>query len=240
MIDMHTHVLCGVDDGARTMEESLALIRMDEEQGVRQIVATPHYDPENSNQREELLLALSRLREKAAEAGLQIQLEQGNEVLYFESMTTHLEQGRILTLGGSSYVLVEFYPTESWQAIQRAVRKLAAAGYRPVLAHVERYQALRSHDAAELIESGAYLQINAGSLEGGPFSQTAGFCKKLLRKGYVDFLGSDMHRSDTRPPRWKTAVKWIRTHLPEAEADALFSGNAADMLRDIEICRACR
>lgn len=232
---MHTHLLYGVDDGSRSEEETLSLVRMDMEQGVSTIIATPHYDPEDAGQKEALLERFQSVKKLLQANGINIPLYLGCEVLYFGSIVEHLRAGKILTLADSDYVLVEFYPGESWQTICRAVRKIAQGGYRPVLAHIERYEALRSHDVSELTEEGAYLQLNAGSIGGGLFDKTASFCRKMLKEGLIDFLGSDMHRADTRPPKWERAAAWIRKNLSAEEAEAVLHKNALMMIENKEL-----
>ena len=235
LTDMHAHILYGVDDGDRTKEESIELVRMAMRQGVRRIVATPQYAPEIPGQHTLLLRRLEETRALLRSNGLHIPLEQGNEVLYFDSIPEHLRDGRILTLGGTRAVLIEFYPAENWNRMLQAVRRIMDAGFVPVLAHVERYQALYQNDPDELRLEGAYLQINADSLEGNIFSARARFCKRLLLNGRTDFVSSDMHRSDVRPPRFQKAVRWIRAHLPKAEADAVLYENAERLLRSSRI-----
>lgn len=236
MIDIHSHVIYGADDGARTEKEALRLLEMDQEQGADAVIATPHYQPESQGRKTAQIRARAeQLSAQLAEKNPALQLYTGNEVLYFDSMTEHLKKGWILPLAGSSYVLTEFYPADSWQKFLRAARTLRDAGFRPVFAHVERYEALRKNDPEELIDAGAYLQINVGSIGGGIFSEPARFCKRLLKDGLVQFLGSDMHRADTRPPELAAGLAWIRTHLPAEEAEAVISGNASHILRDEEL-----
>ncbi|MCR5161271.1 MAG: protein tyrosine phosphatase [Lachnospiraceae bacterium] len=232
MFDIHSHIIYGVDDGARTPEEALDLIRMDMQMGVTDIIATPHYYVNHPSDPDRILRRLEHLREMLrAEGSATVRLYPGNEVLWFESMTEKLKSGEILTLGGSRFTLIEFYPEESWETIRRAVRKVRDAGYRPVIAHAERFIALHKRDRLpELIDLGAYIQLSTQPFSGGFFDPIAKFCKAAVKAGDVHFLGTDMHRTDRRPPEWNAAVKYIENKSDRPEA--LFRKNAERMLKD--------
>lgn len=234
MIDIHSHVIYGADDGARTLEESIQLLQKAQTEGAGAVIATPHYKPQQTDsQSAEIREKADKLREALTKQNIKLPLYTGNEVLYFDSLTEHLRRGWVLCLADSAYVLIEFYPKDSWQKMLQAARKIRNAGYLPVFAHVERYAALREHDVRELIANGAYLQINVSSLEGGWFNQQANFCKKLIRQNCIHFLGSDMHRIDTRPPKLMAGLTWLLAH--DANAEALFSKNASYILENKEL-----
>lgn len=238
MFDIHSHIIYQIDDGARSQEEALNLIRSAVSQGAEGIFATPHYYPEEPSDPEEIRTKLHILRERCREEKLSVSLYEGNEVLYFESMTEALRSGRILTLAGSRYTLIEFYPMESYQAILRAVRNLRLAGYRPVIAHAERFKGLREHGLSEVIRMGAYIQVSTEPLGKSGLSALldleTGFVREALRKGQVHFLGTDMHREDRRPPVLEKAIRWVKTHAPE-QAEALLRGNVKKMIEDKEL-----
>lgn len=154
------------------------------------------------------------------------QLFLGNEVLYFDGMCEHLKEGRILTLAGSDRVLIEFYPPESYAVILRAVRSLVLNGYVPVVAHAERFFALRKYGLKELTENGAEVQIGSDVFEYGLFDSTLSWCKKMLRLGLVSYLGTDMHGSKSRPPKAARCVSWCLKNLSPDEAAAVLYRNA--------------
>ena len=138
MIDIHSHIIYDIDDGARTLEEAVRLVRLDARQGVTDIFSTSHYSVSHPTSKREILSKLGELREKLDIRGIQVQLHPGHEVLYFDSMPEHLRKGKILTLAGSAYVLVEFYPTDAYQRFLSAVRQIRRCGYLPIIAHAER------------------------------------------------------------------------------------------------------
>lgn len=233
LFDTHTHLVYEIDDGARSIEESEELIHMAAGQGAVQFLATPHYYPNRPTNPEEICSKVEKLQKRLQEHGLDYQLYPGNEILYFDSMIEKLRAKEALTLAGSSYVLVEFYPMESYQTILKAVRKLRGAGYRPVIAHAERYAALHQNGLEELIYQGAYIQLSTQPVSGFPLQALTRFCRKALKNGEVHFLGTDMHRSDKRPPVLRDAVKWIERHVPDAE-DVLYQ-NAQKLVQDMEL-----
>lgn len=245
MFDIHSHILPGLDDGARSMEESLQLLRRAAEQGESSVIATPHYSVERPTDPGAVCAKLAELRqavvqdearrgEKQTVFPPDFQLFSGNEVLYFDSIVEHLLQRRILTLMGSHFVLIEFYPRESYAAMLRAVRKLRYAGYYPVIAHAERFSALYETGNGKGLEglrvSGAYIQLSTAPVGGFFLRRETRFIEEALRSGQAQFLGTDMHRIDTRPPELGRAVRWIRKHCGNAEA--LLTENAERMKRD--------
>ena len=176
---------------------------------------------------------------EANASALDVCLYAGNEVLWFDSMTERLQSGEILTLADSHYTLIEFYPEESYQTILRAIRKVRNAGYRPIIAHAERFKAMQEHGLAEVCDLGAYVQLSTEPLShkglSGLFDRETKFIQKALRNQEADFLGTDMHRTDRRPPVLRDAIDWIQKNLDADYADAVLQGNAEAILRDEEL-----
>ena len=176
---------------------------------------------------------------QANASALDVRLYAGNEVLWFDSMTERLQSGEILTLADSHYTLIEFYPEESYQTILRAIRNVRNAGYRPIIAHAERFKAIQEHGLAEVRDLGAYVQLSTEPLShkglSGLFDRETKFIQKALRNQEADFLGTDMHRTDRRPPVLRDAIDWIERNLDRDYADAVLQGNAEAILRDEEI-----
>ena len=176
---------------------------------------------------------------QANASALDVRLYAGNEVLWFDSMTERLQSGEILTLAGSHYTLIEFYPEESYQTILRAIRNVRNAGYRPIIAHAERFKAIQEHGLAEVRDLGAYVQLSTEPLShkglSGLFDRETKFIQKALRNQEADFLGTDMHRVDRRPPVLRDAIDWIERNLDADYADAVLQGNAQAIVRDEEL-----
>ena len=282
MFDIHSHIIYHIDDGSRTPEESLELIRQDVEQGAHAIIATPHYYVQYPTDPARIRAKLATIEEalgigeqsaahptpgstesaahptlgstqttdattaqptpgasEANASALDVHLYAGNEVLWFDSMTERLQSGEILTLADSHYTLIEFYPEESYQTILRAIRNVRNAGYRPIIAHAERFKAIQEHGLAEVRDLGAYVQLSTEPLShrglSGLFDRETKFIQKALRNQEADFLGTDMHRTDRRPPVLRDAIDWIERNLDRDYADAVLQRNAQAIVRDEEL-----
>lgn len=176
---------------------------------------------------------------EANASALDVRLYAGNEVLWFDSMTERLQSGEILTLADSHYTLIEFYPEESYQTILRAIRNVRNAGYRPIIAHAERFKAMQEHGLAEVRDLGAYVQLSTEPLShkglSGLLDRETKFIQKALRNQEADFLGTDMHRTDRRPPVLRDAIDWIERNLDADYADAVLQRNAQAIVRDEEL-----
>lgn len=230
--DLHSHVLFDTDDGARDIQESAGLIAADIKEGAAVIMATPHYyideptDPVMLRKRLEEIRASLADAADAADTFTDLTLLLGNEVLYFDGMAERLKSGDILTLAGTDRTLIEFYPAESYAVILRAVRNLFENGYTPVIAHAERFLALRKHGLDELVRNGAEVQIGSDVFASGLFDPALSWCKKALLNDRITYIGTDMHRLKTRPPKAAACVSWCLHHLPAGQARAVLYENA--------------
>ena len=231
IIDIHTHILPGIDDGARNWDETRQLLEAAWNQGIRYMIATPHFSRRIDV--EKLKELKHRTAELARREGFELEVGLGQELRYFEELPAYLDQGKALTLAGSRYVLVEFKPSDGYQTIRRAVRELVQAGFIPVLAHAERYLCLRETGrTGELIQCGACLQVNAESLLGGLFDRTAAWCFQEIRKGRIHFAASDMHRPDMRPPRLEEAFRKLSKKCFCPDPSGIFMKNQKYILEN--------
>ncbi|MBE6529992.1 MAG: hypothetical protein E7680_05280 [Ruminococcaceae bacterium] len=201
--DMHTHFLCGVDDGAKDEHESHKLLRMAYEDGTRAICLTPHFNPylfgDTSAASER---AFERLREYAAEEFPDLELYLGHELGYYDSCLSALGEGRCRTLSGSRYLLVDFPAGVPFSTLRQGTDRLLQMGYTPVLAHAERYRALGFHFKwlYEFVACGGLVQLNAGNAVGnfGKFEQKQ--FKKIVQANLAHVVSSDGHNVETRKP----------------------------------------
>lgn len=216
MIDIHSHILPGLDDGAGDMRESLKMLDMARRQGITDVIATPHYSGYFHNDDLQMIRKLCRKVQSQAEKRQQsgVRIWSGQEIMYSEDSLQKLQTGRLLTLADSRYVLIEFIPCVPYSYILNAVQNLTENGYHPILAHVERYQTLNEFEKMyRLKKAGAFLQINFRSVGGRWYDPLTRWCRQLLRAGLVDFMGTDMHNTDTRKPDTKAAAEWIHKKL---------------------------
>lgn len=234
--DIHTHILPNVDDGARDIEETRKMLYLAYEEGIRHIVATPHFALDGKNVPvEELQRKFEEVKRMAGEVLPEMTFSLGNELLNSPGMVEALNEGRALTLGGTRYILVEFLPRDSYSGIYSSLRNYIINGYIPIVAHMERYEALLKKYSyiRELIQLGVFFQMNTDSLTGGIFQRDAVYHRRLLEEGYIHFLGSDCHRKDRRPPLMKSALRHLRKNFPDGDIEtAVLVKNPADMLAD--------
>ena len=180
LVDIHCHILPGVDDGAPDMETSRAMIRDAYEQGVRYIIATPHYRPEMFEpSMKKVIRVYHELRDYAEEVGIGLRL--GCEYYRNEQMIRHLDKKLRPTMLGSRYVLTEFSTNDSFVTVRNYIYELITKGYRPIVAHVERYFCCQEPERIqELKKLGAQTQINADSVLG-----KKGFTDTATSEGYT-------------------------------------------------------
>jgi len=208
VIDLHTHVLPGLDDGAQSLEEALAMVRVALADGVTCLVATPHdtgFVPYDAGKVKVLTVQLQAAIETE---GLPLRLVVGSELYAVPDLTARLRAGESLTLGGSRYPLIEFPLTDLPLCTDQLLFELRVAGFRPIIAHPTRNEVFRRdpNRLCQLIEKGALAQLTAGALMGhfgSPFQEAA---YVLLEHNLVHFLASDAHDPERRPPRLSEAV----------------------------------
>lgn len=231
LIDIHAHILPGIDDGARNIEESIEMAAMAVSQGIKTIIATPHYYRRGN--RKDYRKIYEETKRQIQKAIPELSLFLGQELYYHEELEDRLLSGQALTLSGTRYVLVEFDTRISYSQMSRAVRSLAGFGYIPVLAHIERYECLREEGAlSKLHRLGAMFQMNYESLTGRWYEADIRWCRKQIKEKNIHFLGTDMHRKDYRPPEIKKAIAWLERHTDAAYAAEITRKNAMDILKD--------
>ena len=216
--DMHCHILPGVDDGSKNMEMSLKMLEMEYRQGVRNIVLTPHCFA-GRTQPELIKVRYDELVDQAKEQFPKLQLYLGNELMYSDTIVEELTDKNAYTINGTNYVLVEFYTDLSWKQLGTAMRRIGSEGYRPILAHMERYECLVRHTdrVDELISQGVVMQMNCESVTGGLFDRQAADCRKLIESGRIHLLGTDAHRTDWRAPNFADALRVLTKKIKDEE-----------------------
>jgi len=202
MIDIHSHILPQLDDGARTLEESLEMARLAVEDGIQQMVCTPHmFNGLSSNpEPSEVVDRVGALQEAVGREGLR--LLPGNEVHFTHEILDKVRTDRVTKLNLLNYMLVEFPALSVPPGAAELFQELLANGVRPILVHPERNAQLqmRRSMVADLVEQGVYVQITAMSIT-GEFGTAARNCaESLLRHNCVHFIATDTHRGERRPP----------------------------------------
>ena len=234
MIDIHTHLLYDVDDGAESLEQSLEMIKDAKAQGVDAIILTPHYRHGMfPYQKEKIDTNYAMLKEHVAPLGVQLYL--GTEQ-HVNSMTIeYLENGRCHTLADTNYVLAEYKFDTEFAFIKASVQDMMRHGYIPIVAHVERYKCMDNLKHIELLkEIGAMIQVNADAVLGKNGLRAKGYTRKLLKNYYVDFVASDCHDLDERRSNMGKCREYLYKKFDSRYVDRILVKNAEMILDAIE------
>lgn len=237
VIDVHSHILPGVDDGARDGKSSARMLRIASQEGIDAIVATPHFV--SGMDKEKVLLIRKRyavVRKWIKEHYPDMEFYLGNEIFYSDGIIEALDKKIALTMNGTKYVLVEFPVYVEFPYLQKAVQRLLYAGYIPIIAHVERYERIRKRaEIEELVDMGAYIQVNASSVIGKHGLSEKRYVKGLLKKRLVHFIGTDAHNSKERRPEMLDCINYLVKKFGIEEARRIVEENPEKMLRGEEI-----
>ncbi len=218
-------MLYGLDDGARTIEESVAMVRMAAEHGTTDLVATPHANP---NFRFDPQIVRERLAEVSEASGHVLRLHSGCDFhLSYDNIQDAIEDPRKYTINQKSYLMVEFSDMLIFNNTAEIFSRLQEAGMTPVITHPERNGLLRQRidPIAAWVEAGACVQVTAQSVLGEFGRRAAEFSRTLLDRRLVHFLASDGHDCEHRPPRLDLAHAWVKQEYGEDVADALCISN---------------
>jgi protein-tyrosine phosphatase len=236
MIDLHSHILYGLDDGAQTLDDALAIARMAAADGTRVLAATPHGPGSIASQRYDPALIYERLAEiNAALVAERVPLEvvSGTEICFEADSIERLKHGALLTYGRSRSILLELAHNTLPPSLENALFNIQIAGYRVVLAHPERILEVQ-HDPNRLlplIERGVVMQITAEALTGGQGERLRVAAETLLVHGMAHILASDAHGiPPRRPPLLTPARARAATLIGQAAAAALVTSSPAAIL----------
>ncbi len=228
MIDLHCHVLPGLDDGAADETIALAMCRMAAADGIRTMVATPHFDAAiGVTDPRRITEAAERLRGRLAEEGIDLDLRSAAEMPLTENAREDYASGRWPALDRHRrYVLLEMPPIrDGVRVLGDTVFQLRMAGATPVLAHPERLEMLDDTVAVEHLRTqGVRMQITASCLTGGPGAARRR-AVEWLRCGWVDVVATDAHDDRRRPPLLSAARRWLEEHYGRETAVLLTQEN---------------
>lgn len=223
--DMHMHCLYGVDDGAADEAAMCSIVDASYADGTRVICATPHYHPYYfGDNRKGIATAFQMLSAYAAEKYPDLTLVLGNEMRYSKECTDWLREGSCRTLNGTRYALVDFRGDEPAENIVNGMTRMLSAGYRPVLAHAERYADFH-RDMRELLtlrENGVIIQLDSTSLYGGWGGDSMRRSKRILTAGLYDVAASDGHDTSGRPPVLSKGYEYVALKCGQEYADHLY------------------
>ena len=233
--DLHSHMLCGVDDGAQTPEDMYAMLEAAYEDGIRAVCLTPHYTPYLFGETlETSARSFELLRAYVAEKHPDMHLFLGHELGYHHGCLPALADGRCRTLAGTRYVLMDFPETVDFFELKNAVSLLQREGYFVILAHVERYRCLfgKLSWIEDFIDEGGIVQLNAGSVNGAWGKACAKQWKKLVSKGLAHVISTDAHNMTSRPPQMSVCMAFLQKHCDPQTVKDLTWNHACRIIRD--------
>lgn len=235
MVDIHSHLIPNVDDGAKSPEETIELIKEAKEVGVTDIILTPHYIINSYEQNAETLILLKdKLQQIINSENININLHIGMEVYITDNLVEILKQNKILTLAGSKYLLMELPLSTNVQYLDMIIFKLIENNIIPIIAHPERYKFIQENPSKvrELIDSGCLIQSNIGSILGIYGGKAKKTIKYLLKNDLIDFVATDTHRKNTIYPLLEKGIKKIEKITGKEKVKELTNLNAQKILNN--------
>lgn len=238
MIDFHTHILPGLDDGVATLDEAISTIKEAQKAGFDKLIATTHYysDYNYLSNEQERIEVLNKLNENIF--GLEIVL--GNEIYVNSHMDELIENAEASTINGSKYILFEIPLYDEYVELKNVILNLLSKGYKLVLAHPERYKVFQENPCRieEIIDLGVFLQANYLSILGLYGKEAKRTVELLYKHDMISFLGTDVHQSNMYYPKVHEAIKKIVSIVGEERFKELSFLNPMSVLenRDIDEC----
>ena len=198
MMDMHCHILYGIDDGCKTIKESIETIKKMKKIGFNTIVLTPHYIEDSSFKANNnlKLQKLEILKEELLKNNIDVNLFLGNEIFINESINELIINKEIRSINNTRYILIELPFNNQILNLDDYLYELKLKGYKIIIAHPERYTYFKDNyeEARKLYDSGVLFQVNYGSIIGQYGSSSLKLVKKLLKDDMVDFISTDIHK----------------------------------------------
>jgi protein-tyrosine phosphatase len=214
-VDMHSHLIPGIDDGSKSMEESLELIKRLSSYGLRKVITTPHIMSEYYKNTPEIIsMGLEDLRKAVKAEGISIEIEAAAEYYMDEILLEKIKDGERLLTFGENYILVETGFINKPQMLLETMFQLELSGYKPILAHPERYQYLLADKGllGDLVDRNILFQVNLLSLTGFYSKPVKDFAESLLERDLVKFLGTDCHNV-----RYLDMLETLPKHKPYSQ-----------------------
>lgn len=236
MIDTHLHILPGVDDGPETVEESVALARVLVQEGIHTAVVTPHYNdlfPHYSVR--EIRERVKALQHVLGHQGILLHLLTGHEALIKPELVEDIRAGRLATLNGSRYLLLELWENAWLPDTEQVIFELRALGITPLLAHAERYRVFQRalEPLVSLLRQGVLVQITASSLVGMHGRTAKSTAETLLKRGMVHCIASDAHGLRMRKPAVAEGLRQVVRVIGQMETQQLIEGFPKMVIHDM-------
>ena len=237
MIDIHTHILPGIDDGARDLSDTLAMAEMAVDSGVTDMIATPHFNIPRGFENyvdDEYWQVFELARDAILQSGIPLQIYPGMEVYTIDEVPELLKKGKLMTLNRSRYLLMEFDFFGDPSYADDMLQRTAAEGIVPVIAHIERYAFVQQipEIAQTWKDRGYVIQCNKGSFQGRFGRDERRLAYYLMDRQLVDVIASDTHRPYRRTPNMWEVYDQLAMDYPESWLEDLFENNPRCILEN--------
>ena len=236
MNDIHCHLLFSVDDGSKSIDESVDILKDLEDYGVNDIILTPHYISKSnySSTKEENIKKLNELKERLKEENIRINLFLGNEIYIDYDILDLLKEGIISSLNNSHYLLIELPMSGEFNGYMDVFEELKNYGYKIILAHPERYISFQNDfkKVYEIINRGIYLQSNLDSIIGNYGKMSQKMMKRLLKEDLISIIATDIHHAKHDYSKWDKAKKKIVKYIGEDKYQKLTCENPKKIILD--------
>ena len=235
LYDIHTHIVFGVDDGSRSIEESIEMIKQYIDSGFSGIIATSHYDKGRYlATKDKVLNGVEKIKEELERQNIDFEIYPGNEIQIDTDTIKDINDGKVMRLNNSRYVLCELPFLTKPNYAENLFYEMQLNGWVPIIAHAERYSYVQEDPEYLLpfIKSGCLVQMNLSSLN-RPDSRDVSY--KLLERNMVHLLGTDAHQSKWRSPEVKEEIEKIKTIISEEKFELLLSTNPRKVIDNKKI-----
>lgn len=238
LIDLHSHILYGIDDGSKELENSVVMAREASESGITHICCTPHYlEPNFISNWEENEKRLEILQSRLKEENIDLELRLGNEIFITENTIDDITQNRALKLNESRYVLVEFPMVNELKCCDKIIDKLILMGLKVIIAHPERYKYVQENPdyLIPYLEKGVIFQSNIGSII-GMYGESAKQCiNTLLKRNMIQALSTDAHKSNSVYKKIEKISEKMKEKISKEYFEELTLINPQKILNDEDI-----
>ena len=238
MLDIHCHILPYLDDGASDLKESVDMVKLELNQGVTTIIATPHLNKVNyKTTMRDVEYSYNILKKELKNRNIEINILLGHEISIQSDTFDVLKEKSFYSLAGTRYILLEISDNKMLSDLDNILYEVKLLGYFPIIAHFERCTSLLKdiNLFKSIINEGVYLQINSSSILSNKSSEQARFSKFLLENKLVTFIASDCHNLDNRKPNLDACYKRIKINYGKKYADELLIQNPNKLIGDIQI-----
>ena len=236
MIDIHSHLIYGVDDGSDSIETSISILNDLSKNGVTDIILTPHYitDTNYISSKYKNIFKLIELKREVKKQGINIKLYLGNEIYMDPNILNLIKENKMCSLNNTEYILVELPMSGNYPDYQEIIRDLINIGFKVVLAHPERYISFQKdyNKILEMVNMGVLLQCNVDSILGNYGREAKKTMKLILKDKLVTFVGTDIHSTKNDYSYIEKAKNKFKKYLTEEEINKVFDENARDIIKN--------